>query len=122
MRGYDQRFAGARHATSLWFIQGHHRIEIADVQVLRENTGPILRLIRWNGHFACFGFGVTLVAFASARRSRTEAFHMSTTTHTVWRGNEKPANSKKMQLRNLRFPFRSNGFDHELIKRRKHGD
>jgi hypothetical protein len=21
-----------------------------------------------------------------------------------------------------RFPFRSNGFDHELIKRRKHGD
>ena len=23
---------------------------------------------------------------------------MSTTTHTVWRGNEKPANSKKMQL------------------------
>ena len=98
MRGYDQRFAGARHATSLWFIQGHHRIEIAGVQVLRENTGPILRLIRWNGHFACFGFGVTLVAFASARRSRTEAFHMSTTTHTVWRGNEKPANSKKMQL------------------------
>jgi len=37
----------------------------------------------------------------------------------VWRGNEKPANSKKMQFRNLRFPFRSNGFDHELIKRRK---
>ena len=34
MRGYDQRFAGARH-----------------------------ELIRWNGHFACFGFGVTLVAF-----------------------------------------------------------
>ena len=63
MRGYDQRFAGARHETSLWFIQGHHRIEIADVQVLRENTGPILRLIRWNGHFARFGFGVTLVAF-----------------------------------------------------------
>jgi hypothetical protein len=27
-----------------------------------------------------------------------------------------------MQLRNLRFPFRSNGFDHELIKRRKHVD
>ena len=45
----------------------------------------------------------------SRLNSRTEAFHMSTTTHTVWRGNEKPANSKKMQLRNLRFPFRSNG-------------
>jgi hypothetical protein len=26
------------------------------------------------------------------------SIHMSTTTHTVWRGNEKPANSKKMQL------------------------
>jgi hypothetical protein len=34
---------------------------------------------------------------------------MFTTTHTVWRGNEKP-----MQFCNLRFPFRSNGFDHEL--------
>ena len=37
--GFDQRFAGARHETSLWFIQGHHRIEIDGVQVLLENTG-----------------------------------------------------------------------------------
>jgi hypothetical protein len=36
-----------------------------------------------------------------------------------WRGNEKPANNKRMQLRNLRFAFRSNGFDHKLTKRRK---
>ena len=39
-----------------------------------------------------------------------------------WRGKEKPANSKTMQLRNLRLPFRSNGFYRELIKRRKHRD